>query len=133
MELKPMLDHRFALIGAIFTLLGNIGYAIDTYRGRTQPNRVSWTIWVLPPLVILAAEVHQRVGLESVLTFAVALGSLAVLIASFHNRPGHSRLVAPDLCCAAFALVSLALWALTSDPNLAILLSILAEWLAALP
>jgi len=128
-----MLDHRFALLGAMVALLGNVGYVVDTFRGRIQPNRVSWTIWALPPFVIFAAEVHQGVGLASALTLACGLGSLAVLIASLRNRYGHYRLVATDLCCGALALLSMAVWALTSDPDLAILLAILTEWLAALP
>ena len=38
-------------LGAIITVAGNAAYALDTVRGNTQPNRVSWFMWMVAPLI----------------------------------------------------------------------------------
>ena len=57
-----MIDPRFAILGALIVLTGNAAYARDTVRGETQPNRVSWMLWALAPMIAFAAQVAQGVG-----------------------------------------------------------------------
>jgi len=39
-----MLDPKFAILAALIELTGASSYARDTFRGTTQPNRVTWVI-----------------------------------------------------------------------------------------
>ena len=34
-----MIDPWFAILAALIILMGNGAYAVDTVRGKTQPNR----------------------------------------------------------------------------------------------
>jgi hypothetical protein len=128
-----MLDSRFVLLGAAINLLGSSRYVIDTLRGKAKPNRVSWILWALAPLIAFAAEIHQGVGLQSLMTFMVGFGPLMVVIASFVNRKAVWKLTAFDLICGALSLVGLTLWLITRHGNIAILFSIIADTLASIP
>jgi hypothetical protein len=128
-----MIDAHFAILGALIVLTGNAAYALDTVRGNTQPNRVSWMLWALAPMIAFAAEVVQGVGLDAVLTFAVGFGPLLVVVASFLDPKAYARVTPFDAGCGVLSLVALGAWAATGRGNLAILLSILADFLAAIP
>src|ERR1700760_3619949 len=128
-----MIDAHFAILGALVILMGNAAYARDTVRGRTQPNRVTWTMWALAPMIAFAAEVAQGVGLNAVLTLAVGFGPLMVVVASFLDPKAYARVTPFDAGCGVLSLVALVAWAVTGRGNLAILLSVLADFLAAIP
>jgi hypothetical protein len=128
-----VIDRHFAILAAVIAVTGSAGYALDTLRGRTQPNRVSWTLWALAPLIAFAAELSEHVGLKSLLTFAVGLGPALVLVASFVDTRAYARVTALDIICGVLALAALAMWGLTGRGNVAIAFSILTDLLAAIP
>ncbi|MGA9856518.1 MAG: hypothetical protein WBQ18_01580 [Solirubrobacteraceae bacterium] len=128
-----MIDPHFAILGALITLTGSVAYARDTVRGRTQPNRVTWSLWALAPMIAFAAELAQHVGLDALLTFAVGFGPLIVVIASFMDPRAYARLTGFDILCGVLSLAALVGWAVTRSGNVAILLSLLADSLGAIP
>ena len=128
-----MLDPRFVIFGAAISLIGIGVYAADTLRGRVQPNRVSWVLWALAPLIAFAAELAGGVGWQSLTTLTPGLGPLLVLLASAVNRRSYWQVTRFDLTCGGLSVLALALWAATGSGNLAILFSILADGLASVP
>jgi hypothetical protein len=128
-----MIDARFAILGAIITVAGNAAYALDTVRGNTQPNRVSWFMWMVAPLIGFAAQVTQHVGLQSLLTLAIGLGPLLVVVASFLDAKAYARVTVFDGLCGALSLVALVAWAVTGTGDVAILFTILADLFGAVP
>jgi hypothetical protein len=128
-----MINQNFVILGAIIAAIGTVGYLIDTLKGRVKPNRVSFLLWSLAPLIAFAAEIQQGVGIQSLLTFVVGFLPLTVFIASFVNKQAQWKLTRFDLTCGAFSLLGLILWYLTKSGDVAILFSILADGLAALP
>lgn len=128
-----MIDPRFAILGALIVLTGNAAYARDTVRGNTQPNRVSWMLWALAPMIAFAAEVVQGVGLNAVLALAVGVGPLLVVAASFLDPKAYARVTPFDAACGVLSLIALGAWAATGRGNVAILLSVVADFLAAIP
>mgnify|MGYP003328769751 CR=1 FL=1 len=128
-----MLDPKFVLIGAAINLIGSSKYVIDTLRNKTKPNRVTWTLWALAPLIAFAAQIQQGVGLRALMTFMVGFGPLMVLTASFVNRKATWKLTTFDYACGALSLAGLGLWAVTRVGNVAIFFSIVADLLAAVP
>jgi len=128
-----MIDERFVFLGIAIGFTGSLFYIISTLKGETQPNRVSWFVWALAPLIAFFAEMSKGVGVQAWMTFAVGFSPLLVFIASFINKKAYWRLTRFDLICGAFALVGLALWGITREGNIAIAFSILADGLAAAP
>lgn len=128
-----MINENFVLIGAVLNLVGTVGYLSETIKGKVKPNRVSFALWALAPLIAFAAQISQGVGLRSLMTFMVGFGPLLILLASFLNKKAVWQLSRFDYVCGGLSLIGLALWAVTKEGNLAITFAILADALAALP
>lgn len=132
-RLAVVLDERWVYLTLVLNTVGCVHYVAMILRGRVRPNRASWLLWTLAPAVVLAAELEQGVGLRAVMTFGIALGPGLVLLASFAARGAYWRLGRLDWACGALSGLALVLWALTDDADLAIVLSIAADALAAVP
>jgi hypothetical protein len=128
-----MLDPKFVVLGSILNLIGTAGYVIDTLKGKVKPNRVSFLLWALAPLIAFSAQINQGVGLQSLMTFMVGFGPLLVLLASFVNKKSVWQLTRFDFFCGGLSLLGLALWMITREGNLAIAFGISADALAAVP
>jgi hypothetical protein len=128
-----MLNSNFVLLGAVFNLIGSITYVVHTIQGKTKPNRATWFLWALAPLIAFAAEIHAHVGLRSLMTFMVGFGPLMIFLSSFVNRKSYWKLAGFDYVCAALSLVAVVLWRVTDSGNVAILFSIIADGMAAIP
>jgi hypothetical protein len=128
-----MLDPHFVWLSAFFNMVGSSRYAYQTVVGRTQPNRVTWFLWGVIPLVAFFAELGQNVGLQSLMTLAVGVGPLIVFTASMVNRQAYWKFTSFDIACGTLSILAVILWRLSGSGDVAIALSILADTLAGLP
>lgn len=128
-----MLPESCALVGALIGSLGGVFYLFETLVGRAQPNRITWLLWGIFPMVIFMAQRAQGVAGVSWASFVAGLTPLLVVAASFFNRNAYWRTEPRDYGLMAAALLGLLLWALTDKPNLALLCSLLADGLASVP
>jgi hypothetical protein len=128
-----MINQNFVIVGAIIAAVGTLSYLIDTLKGKVKPNRVSFLLWSLAPLIAFFAEIKQGVGIQALMTFVVGFLPLTIFFASFVNKKAGWKLTRFDLICGALSLVGLILWYITKSGNIAIIFSILADALAALP
>ncbi len=128
-----MLDPDFVIVGTIISSIGAVAYIIDTVKGKVKPNRVSFLLWSIAPIIAFVAMLKQGVGISSLMTFSIGFWPLLVFIASFVNKQAEWELTRFDLLCGFLSLVGLALWLITKVGNLAIIFSIMADGLAAIP
>jgi hypothetical protein len=128
-----MINENFVLLGALLSLAGSASYFIGTVKGVVKPNRVTWLVWSVVPLIAFVAQVQQGVGIRSLLTFMTAFNPTVVFIASFLNRESYWKLGRLDITCGVLSVCGLALWAVTAVGNTAILCSIAADGFAAIP
>lgn len=128
-----MINENFIFLGFAIGLLGTFSYLKDTIQGKAKPNRVSWFLWALAPLIAFTAQIQEGVGLEAVLTFSVGFSPLLVFLASFLNKKAEWKLTKFDLICGALSVLGIIMWIITKDAILAILFAILADALASLP
>ena len=120
-------------LGAALILASSIDYIIDTLKGKTKPNRVTWLIWSTAPIIAAIAAISNGVSWAILPTFMAGFGPLLVFIVSFFNKKSYWKLGGGDYLCGVLAILALVLWAVTKDPNIAILFSILADLFAAIP
>lgn len=66
---SKVLDPRFVILGALLSSAGALGYARQTLLGAVAPNRVTWLLWTIAPLIACAAELTDGVGLPALLAF----------------------------------------------------------------
>ncbi|MBW4061000.1 hypothetical protein HJC99_00255 [Candidatus Saccharibacteria bacterium] len=128
-----MLDSRFLYLAAVIELIGVAAYAFDTFKGNTKPNRVTWLLWTVVPFIAFFAQISEGAGLATILTLAVGLGPLLVLLASFLNKQSYWQVTKFDLICGVISVLALILWYITGKGNVAIIFSMLADFMAAVP
>jgi hypothetical protein len=128
-----MIDERFMVLASALLVVGIAGYAFDTFKGKTQPNRVTWFLWSLAPLIAFAAQVREGVGWQALMSFFVGFGPLIVVIASLLNKKAYWKISKLDIFCGTLSVSALALWYITGSGNVAILFSIIADVFAAFP
>lgn len=128
-----MISPYFIFVGLALSLYGAFSYFLDTIRGKVQPNKLSWFLWALAPLIAFAAELQQGVGLQSLMTFIVGFNPLVIFLASFVNKKAYWKLSKFDVLCGVLSLVGLFLWFATKTGNIAIIFSIGADLLAGIP
>lgn len=105
----------------------------QTIIGKTKPNRITWLLWGVFPMITFAAQRAEGVQSISWATFAAGLPPLLVVAASFSNKKAYWQTKTVDYMCLALGVFGTVLWAITDKPNLAILFSILADLAAGTP
>ena len=128
-----MLPEYFAVIGAVVGSIGGFYYLYETIIGNAKPNRVTWLLWGLFPMIIFVAQRAQGVEGLSWASFVAGFTPILILLASFLNKEAYWRTQPRDYYLMAAAVAGIVLWALTDNPILAILFALVADLLAGLP
>ncbi len=128
-----MLPESFAIIGAIIGSVGGLYYLYDTIVGKAQPNRITWLLWGVFPMVVFVAQRAQGVAGISWISFVSGFLPLLIFAASYLNKKAYWKSNPRDYYLMAAAIIGIILWAITDNPNLALLLALLADILAAIP
>lgn len=123
----------FVFVGALANIVGSSFYIVRTLKGVTKPNRVTFFIWALAPMIAVAAALSEGAGLAVLPVFVSGFIPLLIFLASFANKNAYWKLGTFDYVCGGLSLLALLLWAMTGNPALAILLAIASDGLASLP
>jgi hypothetical protein len=128
-----MIPEYFAFVGAAVASLGGLYYLYETITGKTKPNRITWLLWGLFPMIIFVAQKAQGVEGLSWVSFAAGLTPFLVLLASFLNKKAYWKTEPKDYYLMAAAVFGILLWLITDNANLAILFALVADLMAGLP
>lgn len=126
--------HWLVILSVLVSISGSFAYIRDTLKGKTKPNRVSWFMWALAPLIGTSAALSSGADVwATVRIFLSGFLPLIVFIASFVNPKSYWKLTPFDLACGVCAILAFAVWGFADSPRLAILLAAIADGLASLP
>jgi hypothetical protein len=128
-----VISVNFVYLGSAIGVLGSSLYLRDTLRGTTQPNRVTWLLWGVAPLLAFAVELHSGVGLRTLPTFIIGFMPLLVFVASFHNPKAMWKIRPIDYVCGALSVGATIAWLLTQNSVVGISGAIAADFLAGIP
>lgn len=120
-------------VGALVQIIGIVPYIKDTLAGRTRPNKVSWLMWAVSPLIATAAALSDGVRWAVLPVFLSGFCPLLVFIVSFVNPHAYWKLERFDYICGFCSLAALVLWGVTKEPVVAILFAIASDGFAAIP
>lgn len=121
------------LIGAVANLAGTSFYIKKTINGEIKPNRVSWLMWAIAPLIGTWAAFSDGVRWAVIPVFMSGFCPLLVFIASFVNPKAYWKLETFDYICGICSVLALVLWGITKEPLFAIVFAILSDGFAAVP
>ncbi|MCL5775233.1 MAG: hypothetical protein M1333_03420 [Patescibacteria group bacterium] len=126
--------HWLVLVSACVSLAGSFAYIRNTLKGQTKPNRVSWLLWAVAPLIGTGAALSAHADVwATTRIFLAGFIPLMVLLASFVNRQSYWKLSWFDFLCGACSVLALVIWGVADSPRLAVLLAATADGFAALP
>lgn len=128
-----MIHPNFVILGALIQFFGSASYLVDTLKGKVKPNKVTWFLWALAPLIAFTAQIKQGVGVQALTTFIVGFVPLIIFIASFRNKKAEWKITRLDTVCGGLSVFGLLLWYVTQVGNVAIFFSLMADTLAAIP
>lgn len=129
-----MIDERFIILSLLISFAGALQYIVKTLKGETKPNRVTWFLWTLIPLIAFFAMLQKEVSITPLITtFLSGFIPLLIFAASFLNKKAFWRITKFDYICGALSLVGVAGWIIVKDGNIAIWFAIFADILAGSP
>lgn len=128
-----MIDPHIVLLGAALEVAGSAAYLRDTLRGTSQPNRATFALWTVIPLIAAAAELAGGVGWAALPALGAGIMPGLILVASFVRGGAQWKLGRFDYGCASLSLLAVVLWEVSGNGNVAISLSLAADLLASLP
>jgi hypothetical protein len=121
------------IFGSILNVAGSSLYVVKTIQGKTKPNKMTFLLWAVAPMIGTVASLSAGVTWAVLPVFVAGLMPFCIFVASFINRNAYWRLQKFDYACGTLSILSLILWAVTRNPDIAILFSILSDGLAAIP
>jgi hypothetical protein len=128
-----VINENWIYLGTAIGAAGAAVYLRDTIRGTTQPNRVTWLLWAVAPLLAAAVALNAGAGLRALPTFMVGFMPLLIFIASFHNSASVWKVRRVDYACGAVSVVGTIVWLITRNGVVAISAAIAADFLAGVP
>ncbi len=127
-----MLEY-LVITAAVGSLLAAFVYIRSMLVGNTKPNRVSWLMWAIAPLIATAAALSNGVGWAVLPVFMAGFSPFLIFAASFFAKKAYWKLSSFDYVCGALSAVALIMWWLTKAPNIAIVFAIASDALASVP
>lgn len=120
-----------AYIAGAIMLAGMAPYIIDTVKGKTKPNIVSWFTWTLLTGIATAAALSEGAITTAILSGTATLSTFIVVLLGL--RSGVKRYTKFDVLCQAFALVGIVLWQTSQDAAIATAIVVTVDIIACLP
>lgn len=129
-----MIDEKFIILAVLFYSAGGMIYLLDTLKGKTKPNRVTWFLWGLLGLVAFAGMLDEKASVTSLIFILTStLVPFVILAASFISKRAVWKINNFDWICGTLSICGIIAWLITGVGNLAITFSIIADFFALLP
>lgn len=121
------------IIGALVNAVGTSFYIRDIFAGKTRPNKMTFLMWSIAPLIGGVAALFRGATWSTVPVFVAGLWPLAIFIVAIGVKSAYWKLNRTDYIFGVWSALAIILWLITEEPNVAILFAILADWFAANP
>lgn len=126
--------HWLVIVSCILSVVGSYSYIRDTFTGKAKPNRVSWSMWALAPIIGTFAALSAGADMwATARIFLAGFMPLLVFGASFFNKNSYWKISSFDIMCGACSIAALIAWLFVSSPITAVLLAAIGDGFAALP
>jgi len=121
------------IVGALVSFTMGLKYASKVIKGSVKPNKVTWLMWSIAPLIATMAAISDGVRLSVLPVFMSGFTPLLIFATAMFSKKAYWKLSKFDISCGILSLFALIIWYITKDPNLAIIFAITSDALAAIP
>ncbi|MDB5260566.1 MAG: conserved rane protein of unknown function [Candidatus Nomurabacteria bacterium] len=128
-----MLEYKifFALVASAFEIIANFPYILDILARKTTPHFFTWLIWTLLTWISFFILVSEGAGTGALVTGVTAVTCLGILTLSLFY--GARKITTSDWICLILAFFALALWKITNNGFLAIIIIVIVDTLGFIP
>jgi hypothetical protein len=130
-DLDPFTRHALAIVVTVVALVGNVPYIVAMLRGRIRPNRSTWLIYTVVGICGCASSFAAGAREALLVPLTYIIGPAVISLLAIRRGVGGWSVL--DRGCLALAALSIALWAITGDPVLAVLLTSIADIAGSTP
>ena len=116
---------------SILLLVLTIPYIRSVLTSTTRPSAVSLIGWSLLAAIAAAAQASKGIGWSLMVPVLSVLSSGAIAVAVI--RGGRTMRTRADSFSIVLGMLAIASWAITKEPLIAIVLSIIADFAASIP
>ncbi len=120
------------ITGGLIQVISVVPYIRDMIKGRTRPNIISWSIWLFLNLIAVFAQFASGAS-WSILILIVIIFNISLVLFLAVRGFGYRKYGKVDFVCLAMAFLAIILWQVSDKPELAIAMSILADFFALVP
>lgn len=128
-----MINQNFIWLALAIAVVGSLFYIKDTLQGNTKPNRVTFFLWGAAPLIAYFAQKSGGGGIQILYTLIIALVPFLIFAASFVDKKAYWKITKFDIACGIFSFIALVSLFAINNPIVALCLSVVADFFAALP
>jgi len=127
------MKEALIIIGILINSVGTAFYLRSMFGGKSKPNKMTFLMWSIAPMIGGVAGIMKGATWTVLPVFAAGLWPLVILVAAFSVPTAYWKLKPSDYACGALSALALIFWAITKEPNVAILFAILSDGFAAFP
>lgn len=121
-----------AILTGVLTVGAVIPYVWDMLRGTTRPNIVTWGLWLLIQAIFISAQFASGASWSVVLPLTEVFTVGIVFILALFGY-GYKKYGPLDVVCLCTALAAIVLWQITTEPLVALVMSVAADLVASIP
>lgn len=125
------MKETLVVLAICIGLVGYVPYFHTIFSGKTKPHAFTWLVWGILTAIAFGGQIVGNGGAGAWVTGFTALVSF--IICGLALLKGKRDFPLADWLCLAGCLIALALWAVTSDPLLAIILITIIDTVAFAP
>lgn len=122
---------EFALIAALFAIIGNVPYLIDIFKRRVQPHPYTWLVWSIVSCIVFFGQLAKGAGVGAIGTGASEV--FTIIIFFFSLQYGFKNIRTIDTVFLCIALLGIIPWVLTKDPTISVIIAVLIDMIAFVP
>lgn len=129
-----MLPEYFAYLTIVIGLLAMYTYIKSMLQGKARPNRVSWILWGVVPMIATYIGYKSGISLPILAaTFMAGFISVSVVIVSFFTEGAYWKTEKSDIWCAILSAIAIVVWVATKNGVVSLIFAILADLFAGIP
>lgn len=119
------MQQIFAGLSIVLLLLANPPYIIDTLRGKTRPERMTWFIFSALGIIAFVSQIYLGASWSLVFSGVDALASTTVFVLSiWRGVGGHTKL---DIAALVVAVIGVIIAVAAKQPIISLLGVVLAD------
>ena len=121
------------IITAFIQFGGIISYIRSMIYGSIRPNKVSWLVRSIAPMIATAAALYNGATRSALPIFMSWFGPLLIFIISLSTPQAYRKIETSDYICWWLSLIALWGWYITNNPLVGTLFAIGSDFLAGVP